>query len=184
MSMTTKAANTNTSRTVTAKFGSLAAKSVVIDAAGSLPPIGSIVQNMHYRLEYDSTQDKLILMNPSMATGSFTGTGVGFTTNPSDTFNYATNGAICFISGSTNVGISGTSNSTSFSITGLVTDLFPSATRYFTVCASDSGTASASRCSIDSSGVWTFYNASSSSATSWTGSGIKQFRATTLSYAK
>lgn len=83
-----KAANTNTSTTVNIKYGSLGNKALVIDQAGTLPPVGAIIAGMHYRTEYDSTQDKVILINPSRATGSFTGTlNVGATNT--GTINYA-----------------------------------------------------------------------------------------------
>lgn len=75
----TKVANTNTSTAVTVKFGSLAAVAVVLDQAGTLPPANSIIAGMHYTFEYDSTQSKIILINPqsSNAPGSQLPTATG-----------------------------------------------------------------------------------------------------------
>lgn len=117
--MRTKAANTNTSTTMTVKFGSLGTKSVVIDAAGTLPPVGCVIQNMHYVIEYDSTQDKCILMNPSRATGSFTGTlATGFTTTPTGTINYAILPDGKTVQVFCPAGLTATSNTAGWTVTG------------------------------------------------------------------
>lgn len=86
----TKFANTNTSQTVTAQVGSLAALPVVINQAGTLPAIGSIISGMFGMLCYSAAQNKLILLNPSEAFGSFTATiATGLTTTPTGTVVYS-----------------------------------------------------------------------------------------------
>lgn len=115
----TKAANTSTSTTVTVKFGSLGTKNVVIDQAGTLPTIGAIISGMHYIFEYDSTQDKCILINPSEVTGSFTVTQTGYASNPTTTFNYTIlpdGNTVYFWLAAT---LTGTSNATTMTWTGI-----------------------------------------------------------------
>ena len=123
----TKASNTNTSSTMTVIMGSLGSKSVVIDQAGTLPPIGCYILNMHYAFEYDSTQDKAILVNPSRATGSFTITLTGFSGSaPTGTVNYAIgpDGKTAYIYNTANIS-SGNSNATTMTGTGIPAILSP-----------------------------------------------------------
>lgn len=115
-----KAGNTNTSTSVTIATGSLAAKSVVIDAAGTLPVIGSIISGMHYDAEYDISQGAFILINPSWVTTSFTGTLTGFSGSaPTGTVRALVSGndkaAFVYI----NATISGTSNAATMTMTGV-----------------------------------------------------------------
>lgn len=115
----TKAANTNTSTTVTVKFGSLGTKNVVIDQAGTLPAVGSIISGMHYIFEYDSTQDKCILLNPSRSLSSYTITLNGMTGTTTGTINTALEGNGKMLTQYIIVNITGTSNSTSMGGTGV-----------------------------------------------------------------
>lgn len=119
----TKFANTNTSQTVTAKVGGLAALPVVIDQAGTLPAIGSIISNMFGMLCYSSAQNKLILLNPSRALSSFTGTLTGMTATTQGTVNVVTepDGKDTLIELRAN--ISGTSNATTMTLTGVPANL-------------------------------------------------------------
>lgn len=137
--MRTKAANTNTSTTVTVKFGTLAAQAVVIDQAGTLPPVGSIISGMHYVFEFDSTQNKCILVNPSDATGSATITQTGYASNPTATLNYTilSDGKTVFWANPG--GLTGTSNATTMTWTGIPAAIQPATTKSLNFAVEDSG---------------------------------------------
>lgn len=110
-------------------------------------------------------------------TGTFTGTLTGFTTTVTGTISYAKLGNIVTIhipnAGS---GLSGTSNSTSMTLTGMPSSLYPQAAR---VCAFPAvgdnsnliGDGEAVWCEVGTGGVITFYINGSSSG--FTASGIK-----------
>lgn len=116
----TKFANTNTSQAVTAQVGSLAALPVVINQAGTLPAIGSIISGMFGMLCYSAAQNKLILLNPSEAFGSFTATiATGLTTTPGFTINYSVLPDGNTVYGKIPSGNTGTSNATTKSLTGI-----------------------------------------------------------------
>lgn len=140
MEFRTKAANTNTSSTVTAQIGGIPAVGVVIDQAGTLPVIGSIIQNMYYRLVYSSGLGKLILKDPSRVTFSSTLTYVGGTTAPTVTAKGNFDGYNCsFI---VPLGLIAVSNSTNFTVTGLPSFLAPTTTQSSLTLVTDNGTAS------------------------------------------
>lgn len=69
--------------------------------------------------------------------GTFTGTLTGCTTSPTATFRYTKTGTAVIIS--TESALSGTSNSTSKTITGMPSGLYPSATVYIYCQAIDNG---------------------------------------------
>jgi hypothetical protein len=183
LSVTTKAANTNTSSTMTVKFGSLGTKSLVVDAAGTLPAIGSYIAGMHYRLEYDSTQDKVILMNPSTATGSATVTVTGHASDPTGTINYelAPNGAV-FVN--IPADISGASNSTSCTVTGIPSALSPVTTKTVQIILIDAGTRTFSNLSTGTGTTWTLRLGATTTAASFTGAGTKGLVINQFSFTK
>lgn len=183
-----KHANTSTGAT-TLKLNGGTTYNVYIDQAGlTQDPGGMTVQNGIGRYVFNSSFNSAAggwqLMNPETAVSSFTGTSVGLTGTPTETYNYIIKETVVYIMGSTNSGLSAISSSTGFSITGLPTALFPSTTRYMTITALDNSAGNVSRCSIDNLGAWILYFGGSTSTTSWTASGTKAFRGTTISYAK
>jgi len=154
-----KAANTNTSTTVTVTFGSLTSVAVVIDQAGTLPPIGSIIAGMHYALEYDSTQGKAILVNPSRATGAIplvlSGMSAGGTGNLS--YDVSPDGHTLTIWTSLSA-ITGTSNAATMGGSGIPASLQTAITQNFNAVSleDNGGNVGTGLLSIGASGVWTF----------------------------
>jgi hypothetical protein len=113
--------------------------------------------------------------------GSYTGTATGLTTGETGTVNYTVHGSVVTLDLPQ---FSGTSNATSFTITGAPAVVRPSATKQFIVRTVDnSGAAVASLASIDSGGVITLSKNLDSGA-AWTGSGTKQLLTTSVSYTK
>lgn len=140
MEFRTKAANTNTSSTVTAQIGGIPAVGVVVDQAGTLPVIGSIIQNMYYRLVYSSGLGKLILKDPSRATSSATITYTGMTTTVTATMNIAIEPSGKLAEAWVTTYTTGTSNATTFPITGVPSSIVPATNApYIMFPATDSG---------------------------------------------
>lgn len=185
MDFSTKAANTNTSTTVTAQVGSGVAKGVVVDQAGTLPAIGSIIAGMYYRLQYSSALDKYILMNPSRATGSATLTYTGMTTTvtPGLTYSISPDGStfFCKIAGAT-----GTSNNVATTLTGVPAVLSSSNNNMQPLKVTDAGASTIGNVSGLNGTTWTLGLAGSNG--NFTASGIKGIAATNatsqFSYAK
>jgi hypothetical protein len=111
-------------------------------------------------------------------TGTFTGTLVGLTTSPTVSCSYAISGSMVTLTiNKTNVAITGTSNSTAFSMTGLPAAMQPS-TSFGAVPTLwgfyDNGVVASGTVTITAgSGTITFYKGSSGTLASWTGSGTK-----------
>jgi hypothetical protein len=121
-----KANNTNTSSTVTITLGSTAATALILNDGSTLPPIGSIIAGQIYGAWYSTGLSKWILINPSRATASATITYTGMTATVTATLNYAIEqsgkiGSAWVVSNTT-----GTSNATTFGVTGIPAAIVPS----------------------------------------------------------
>ena len=177
-----KAANTNTSTTVNIKYGSLGNKALVIDQAGTLPPIGSIISGMHYRTEYDSTQDKVILINPSRSTNSFTLNLTGMSS--------ATSGAIGYAIDNYGKGIDiwcvnnilGTSNAPTMTGTGVPTELQATTDHPAPVNVVNNGANVIGVVSGLNTTTWAFSNGAYSNT--WTNTGTKGLQIHGFRYTK
>lgn len=135
-------------------------------------------------LKYDGTQWNLL--NPQKATGSFTATGTGFSgAAPTGTFYYTRVNGICILDfPTTNVGISGTSNSTSFGLTGLPAACFPATDKVISgLTAIDSGSVNIARMNITAAGAINMIYGSGTTTTNWTASGTKSLRGFSVSYS-
>lgn len=113
------------------------------------------------------------------ATGSFTGTLTGCTTSPTGSIIWIKTGNIVTL---TIPSITGTSNSTSCTVTGIPTRLQPSAARTVTGSYQDNGISAIGLFQISNTGVLTIFNAAGNSAF-FTGSGTKGINSLTVSYA-
>lgn len=111
----------------------LTAKNIFANGAANIA--GHIVLNVPMYLKYDGTQWNLL--NPQAPTGSYTGTGTGLTTSPTCTIKYTitADGSTCTLIIGT--GVTGTSNSTAFSITGGPAAINPLTTQCGTVYVED-----------------------------------------------
>lgn len=107
---------------------------------------------------------------PTTSSGSYTGTATGLTTSETGTIYYRVVGSVVFLEARTNW--QGTSNSTSFTITGAPTAIRPaSASGLMAVRITDNGTTGASgTLTMETDGTLTVLRINSPS---WTGSGTK-----------
>lgn len=165
------------------------ANPVILNATGGLDTLvyGDPSTGFNYRMRvYSSadvllgTHDDLVVFGNTTATyseGSFTATLTGYASGPTGTVTYkifansAGTGKFCVLHAAS--GISGTSNSTSFTMTGIPAAAQPSAscnTELFV--ATDNGALVSAFGSV-SGGTMTFYTDEPLSATGWTGSGNK-----------
>lgn len=109
---------------------------------------------------------------------TFTATATGMTTAPTGTASFVRVGGDVTLTIQT---ITGTSNATSFTLTGMPTTCRPSATRTVIARVQDNGGAiSFGRADIDSSGVVTLYKDAASTA--FTNSGTKSVNVLSVSY--
>lgn len=113
--------------------------------------------------------------------GSFTGTSTGHTVAQNGTITYT------LIGNSVIVDIpvfSGTSNATTFTITGFAAAIRPAASKVFSgIGVDNSGVAHAIRCQIDSGGTLTLSNTLDAGG-AWTAAGTKQLQAFSACYTK
>ena len=111
--------------------------------------------------------------------GSFTATGTGFTTSPTATWEYVKVGNMVVLTMAT---ITGTSNSTSFTVTGMPATIRPSSTSRFVIgITSDNSAAdAASLITINSAGVVTLFRNVAGNV--FTGSGTKYVSPCSVSY--
>lgn len=125
----------------------------------------------------NSNQNKLSF--GSRYTGSFTGSLTGCTTVPTGTIKYSINADVVTLEIPL---ISGTSNSTTATITGLVTDVIPLSIQGLIAITIDNGVNAFSRVNIDSTGTITlFYGATNGI---FTASGTKGITFCTLTYRR
>ena len=122
------------------------------------------------------------------AAGSFTVTATGLTTAPTATVYYVTDGvSVTLYTGSDISLLSGTSNSTSFTLTGVPTALTPAKFSGGYLCmygAQDNGSSIWASANIDNSGVISFGTLASfgGSVGQWTASGTKSAPAFNFTY--
>ena len=108
---------------------------------------------------------------------TYTATATGMTTSPTGTVTYNKTGLAVTLNIPT---ISGTSNSTSFTLTGMPVEIRPSATRYALTSITDTGLNSFGIAEIATSGVIQFYYNPSFSP--FTASGTKGTNSFSISY--
>jgi hypothetical protein len=112
--------------------------------------------------------------------GSFTGTGTGFTTSPTCTINYTIVGNMVTMD-ITGAGISATSNATTFTITGMPAECFPTNTKAILLRTKNNGAAHiVSVATIANTGVITLFNGPDGAA--FTNSGTKACPAASFCY--
>lgn len=114
--------------------------------------------------------------------GTFTMTGTGFSASTTASAYYQRHGDVVTLSTDA---LEGTSNATTFTITGLPVAIRPASTRYLAgIWAKDNGTdIVTARISINSSGVITvFKDASSGSSSTWTATGLKALNPNGFTY--
>lgn len=85
---------------------------------------------------------------------AFTGTGNGFSSNPTATVHYSVAGGMVVLRIDAN--ITGTSNSTAFTLTGFPAEIYPAATQSGLVRLTDNGTAAVGMWSLATNGTMTF----------------------------
>lgn len=110
--------------------------------------------------------------------GTYTGTGTGFTAPPTATFKYTLidNGVILDLGN-----VSGTSNATTFTVTGAPAAIRPAASKTFPVFVQDNGGSSVSgQGTMDSSGVITLFLTPAGGG--FTNSGTKTLNNSSVSY--
>jgi len=112
---------------------------------------------------------------------SFTATLTGCTTSPTMTVNYAKVGRVVTLSASGLGGITGTSNATAKTLTGMPASLYPVASTFFLGSSQDNGGAfSPSLCYVTTGGVLTLLKDMAGSG--FTASGTFGFYFMTISY--
>lgn len=167
---------TNTGAMTFAPDG-LAAKNVFANGAAAIA--GMWVLNVPAHIKYDGTQWNLL--NPQSSTGSYTGTGTGLTTSPTATISYriTSDGKFCTIV--VPIGITGTSNAATFTITGGPSVINSNAT-FSSACmcyVEDNGTANQLGClfppNISSSGTIVLGKGIGYNGGGFTGSAVKAF---------
>lgn len=111
--------------------------------------------------------------------GTFTGTATGMTTSPTVTVTYVKIGGLVTLSTATT--LTGTSNATTFTMTGMPSTLYPSASRVVFVRVQDNGgAATIAVATVSNAGVVSFFT--TVGGTAFTASGTKSFYAITFSY--
>lgn len=159
---------------LTLQVDGLAAKNVFANGVAAIA--GMVVLGVPAICRYDGTQWNLI--NPQRSTGSFTGTPTGFSGSPGTctvAYSVGPDGHSAQLQIGT--GMSGTSNATTFTITGMPSFLAPVNTQAFVVFSTDSGapglgslvlTAASQIISLGKANTY-------AALTGWTASGTKVF---------
>ncbi len=165
---------TNTGAMTFAPDG-LAAKNVFANGVAAIA--GMWVQNVPADIIYDGTQWNLL--NPQRSTGSFTGTGTGFaSTAPTCTITYRATADFSLCTLVFGTGMTGTSNATTFTITGMPASLTPVQTQAYYITPEDN-TAATTGSIIFTAASATITLAKSTSVgaglSSWTSAGTKAF---------
>jgi hypothetical protein len=115
----------------------------------------------------------------SETSGTYTATATGLTTSPTVTVYYRVLGNMVFLE--TRDAVTGTSNSTSFSLTGAPAGIRPASTSGFTVCyVTDDTTPQTGIIAMNSSGNLTIFRTGSTST--WTSSGSKTINTFSMRY--
>lgn len=136
------------------------------------------------------THDDLLVWGADTANyseGSFTGTITGCTTSPTGTVNYRifanSSGTGKFVILYIDSAITGTSNTTALTLTGLPAAVTPVTTRYsHGTIATDNGASVQAFAHVTSGGAVVFYTDDPLSTTGWTNSGTKGVPISTIMY--
>jgi hypothetical protein len=108
---------------------------------------------------------------------TYTATATGMTTSPTATFSYTIEGNMVTLNIEV---ITGTSNATTFTVTGAPTEIRPANTKRGIVRAQNSGTFQYSHVEMSNAGVLTVFNGPTEAA--WTASGTKSIQKCTICY--
>jgi hypothetical protein len=130
---------------------------------------------------YGANAGALIDLTPD--TGSFVGTGTGFTSSQNFSGTWARTGNLVVLT----VNGSGSSNTTSFSLSGMPTGIRPSANNQCVPVPYmyNNGGTSGGAVTVQTNGLLVFTAGTFGAAASWTGSGIKGFNGpNTIVYSK
>lgn len=166
---------TNTSSSMTAKIGSLGAVAVTLNDGVTLPAPGQYIVGQYYEFTPNAAGTGLILLNPSDATGSFAGTLTGVSSGGTGTVNYRNlqDGKIIYTWFAS--ALTGVSNTTACTMTGVPTSLQPVTAKQLSICVQNSSATSSGSVFITAaSGTWTLGNPG---VTGFTNSGNKGFTA-------
>ena len=147
---------TNTSSAVTLAVDGTAATHIRLNNSGPFCPVGTIIAGNVYQLVYDGSH--WILINPSRSVGSFTMTLTGMSASTFGTVNYAV-GPDAFTTYLYIVStITGTSNATTMTGTGIPTLLYSVTTKSlnFFVVENNTTQIQGNLSIIAASGTWTF----------------------------
>lgn len=112
--------------------------------------------------------------------GSYTGTLTGFTSPPTATLRFRREGRTATVYIPT---ITGTSNATSCTLTGMPTNILPARAQAFSVLITDNGTNAFGWCSVATSGVMTLAPSAANNASGWTNSGTKAIVEQTVKFS-
>jgi hypothetical protein len=165
-------ANTGAS---TLNVNSLGTKNIYAHGAALLG--GELSTTVPALVEYDGTQFNLI--NPEVSSGSFTATLTGMSSTTTGTMKYRIQNGLVTVW--TDSSITGTSNATTMTMTGVPAAIQPATTRTVLCSVADNGVFYASSATITAaSGTWTFYK--SFAGSSFTSSGIKGLNMAAFSY--
>lgn len=174
-----KPANTTTANTATIAIGSNTAVTFASQDGATLPA-GALIAGSYYLAYTAGPGNAVRVINPSPISGSATGTPTGFSGSPGTcTISYRVTADGQLVTLQFGAGISGTSNATTFTITGLPSGLAPALSQAFYTSAQDNTTsviatlimtASSSTITLGKSG-----GTIGSGASSWTASGTKSF---------
>lgn len=170
--------NTNTGAS-TLNVNDLGPVAIVNPAGGELMA-EQLVANQFAAVAYLNGEFILLSFNNIYLAGSFTGTLTGCTTSPTATFNFVRNGN--FVSLYCNIGLTGTSDANTMTITGLPSSLQPALGRNIVCLVTDNNTPQFGWVGISASGTMTF--AINGGPTGFTTSGTKGIGSNwTVSYA-
>jgi hypothetical protein len=178
-----KMANTTTA-SATLNINSIGALNLYYSGGTDQLAAGTLAQNNIYEFVYNSSLNSgsggFMVVNPSVISGSFTGTFSGFTTTVTGTIKYKVTGNKVDIIIDDN--IAGTSNSSAtMTMTGIPSFLVPSVTHYAVVGIEDGGGYIAGSVKINSTpSTWDFFNKFLSA--NFTASGTKGLPPTSFFY--
>lgn len=150
-------ANTTTSASATININGIGAVGIA-NQDGVLLPAGALIVGSYYIGETAGPGNPIRVLNPSRATFSFTGTYVGGTTAPTATITGEIGGDGKAVSVACVAGISATSNSTQFSLSGAPTALLSATNRSFSMTVTNNGVAGTGTVNFNTSGSLVFGN--------------------------
>lgn len=116
----------------------------------------------------------------SLATGSYTGTATGLTTSPTGSITYCKHGNLVTLE--IPAGFTGTSNATTFTITGasIPTEIKPSTVKYCPAFVTNNGTQAIGQVKVNVNG--TLIIERDPAGTNWTSSGTKALHPVSITY--